>query len=98
MGDAVVARRVDMLSRCDKPFLARPNLKSCSSCHVQEPSLESPEPWGAARNDKGLIKPSLTSRRHSLPKASIGEQRRQGLQRLLDSPMMQGDITWRRQR
>ena len=95
MGGAVVARRVDMLSRCDKPYLARPHLNSCSLCHVQEPSLE---PCGAARNDKGLIKPSLTSRRHSLPKASIWEKRRQGLQRLLDSPMMQGDISWRRQR
>ena len=98
MDNVVVARRVDMLTRYDEPYLARPHLKSCSSCHVQEPSLESPEPCFAARKDKGLIKPSLTSRRHSLPKASIGEQRRQGLQRLLDSPMMQGDISWRRQR
>ena len=98
MGDAVVARRVDMLSRCAKPYLTRPHLKSCSSNHVQGPSLESPEPWGAARKDNGLIEPSLTSRRHSLPKTSIGERRRQGLQRLLDSPMMQGNISWRRQR
>jgi hypothetical protein len=79
MGDAVVARRVDRLSRCAKPYLARPHLKSCSSNHVQEPSLESPEPWGAARKDKGLIKPSLTTRRHSLPKISVGERRKQGL-------------------
>ena len=42
---------------------------------------------------------SGATRRHSLPKSNIDEVRRQGLQRLLDSPMMQqNDSKWTRQR
>lgn len=61
--------------------------------------MESPNPCGVLMKAEGLIKPLRSSRRHSLPKASIEDRRKQRLQRLLDSPMMQeNDSGWIRQR
>lgn len=66
---------------------------------MQDPSLELPNPCDVLVKEEGLIEPLRRSSRHSLPKASIEERRKQRLQRFLDSPMMQeNDSGWTRQR
>jgi hypothetical protein len=66
---------------------------------VQRQPLKSSNPCGLSVDIKGVTKPLSSSRRHSLPKARIEDDRRRRLQRLLDSPMMQeNDLGWTRQR
>ncbi|KAG0574077.1 hypothetical protein KC19_VG232200 [Ceratodon purpureus] len=63
------------------------------------PRLRSTTTGSRARKSADSHSKPSSTRHHSLPESSIGDRRRQKLQRLLDSPMMQVEgMSWTRQR
>ncbi|KAG0605626.1 hypothetical protein M758_9G074500 [Ceratodon purpureus] len=63
------------------------------------PRLRSTTTGSRARKSADSHSKPSSTRRHSLPESSIGDRRRQKLQRLLDSPMMQVEgMSWTHQR
>lgn len=91
------------LYTCTQQFRSiRPKPKSLPNANLsplQMPRLRSTTTGSRARKSADSHSKPSSTRRHSLPESSIGDRRRQKLQRLLDSPMMQVEgMSWTRQR
>ncbi|KAG0596341.1 hypothetical protein M758_UG245100 [Ceratodon purpureus] len=99
MSDGLFRKFGGIYSEANTIFIDDSPIKHCQNNSYNIPRLRSTTTGSRARKSADSHSKPSSTRRHSLPESSIGDRRRQKLQRLLDSPMMQVEgMSWTRQR